>query len=269
MIEPLRCFLQPGQPFGRAVHLAGGRPRLDQIWGEWEEARFAHAGRLQDVRDRVEPAQRPPGIVDGQLGLGQDPPALGHIDGIPHGFGPFSPVGGERPGVADVAVAGLEESDAEGAGSFLAVAVFLVPAGGGFGERGRTVPPPCAPFDLHEVALGGKHALLDATLAGDVDHGVQQVTGRVCLPAPQMPQRQRRLRAYGGKGHVCEPWQPGRRAQLVAGTGVPGYRGAVPLPGQCLPQDNGVARLARLGDGCGKGSAPCVHPPVPQETGEA
>ena len=161
------------------------------------------------------------------------------------GFGLVSPVGGERPGLADVAAARLEESERGRRWLLPGRGRFPGTAGGGFGVARPHCPTARAPFDLHEITLGGTALSLtprwrrrrSRCAAGH---------GPGLLPAPQMPQRQRRLGAYGGKGHVSEPWQPGRFAQLVAGTGVARYRGArtparpVPPAGQrgrspCVP----------------------------------
>jgi len=55
MVQALRGALQPYEPGGGTLQLAGRRPRLDQIRSEREDAGFPDAAVLQYVRDRLQP----------------------------------------------------------------------------------------------------------------------------------------------------------------------------------------------------------------------
>ena len=129
VIQPPRRFLQPGQPAGGAVQLAGGGPGLDQIGGEGDGAWLADPALLQHVRDRLQPAQRRRRVIGRQLGQAQHRPALSGEAPVRLGFGLGHSGGGELAGALEVAAARLDERVKIGVCFLLAVAGLPVPLG--------------------------------------------------------------------------------------------------------------------------------------------
>ena len=114
------------------------------------DAGLANAPLLQDVGDRLEPAQGRGRVVDGQLDLAEDPPAVGRVRPVPLCLGRVDSAGRQRAGVPEVAAAGLDKGDDVGGRPFLGVAGLAAPAGGRGSIGGRGVPVPGAPLDIGE-----------------------------------------------------------------------------------------------------------------------
>jgi hypothetical protein len=250
MIEPPRRVLEPAEPVGGLITVAGRGPRLDQVRGERVAAWLADAGRLRHVADRVKPGQRGRRVVGRQLGQAEDPAAQGGQVPVAERFGLRDAADGERPGLGHVAAPGRQQRLDVADDSFAPAAALPVPAGRRRRVPHRGVPVACPPFGACQGDVRVEGALTGAGPLRVRQDRRHQVAGRAGLAAPQVPGPECRFRGFERDGVILKPGQPRRGLQLVAGIRFPGPCREQPFGGQHAPDESRVPGCQRVGEGC-------------------